>query len=261
MDKLTRHINWIDVKQRYQNSAPFNHVVIDNFFQQHIAERLATEFPSYNNPGLGFYDNAIENKKVSNKWDKFPKLTYQVFTYLAREEFLRNMRELVDDTNLYMDIGLNGGGWHMHGRGGKNNVHLDYNIHPKLGEQRKLNIIIYLSPNWQPEWEGGLELWSHDPINYAPKDLVKTVENKFNRAVLFDTTQNSWHGLPDPINCPEDVYRKSLAIYYVSPPRAGVEQHDRALFAPHGEQANNPDILELIKKRSSSKTSAGTYRT
>ena len=250
MDKLTRHINWIDVKQRYQNSAPFNHVVIDNFFQQHIAERLATEFPSYNNPGLGFYDNAIENKKVSNKWDKFPKLTYQVFTYLAREEFLRNMRELVDDTNLYMDIGLNGGGWHMHGRGGKNNVHLDYNIHPKLGEQRKLNIIIYLSPNWQPEWEGGLELWSHDPVNYAPKDLVKTVENKFNRAVIFDTTQNSWHGLPTELKCPEGTIRQSLAAYYVRPAPIGADPRGKALFAPTAEQKGNPEIEELIRQRS-----------
>ena len=121
---------------------------------------------------------------------------------------------------------------------------------------------------------GGIDLW-HDiiqhnsnialkkMISYCCRDviLLEKVYNKFNRAILFDTTQNSWHGLPDPINCPEDVYRKSLAIYYVSPPRAGVEQHDRALFAPYGEQANNPDILELIKKRSSSKTSAGTYRT
>ena len=158
MGNLTRYINWMQVKEQFKNSTPFNHVIIDNFFQPHIAEQLATEFPSYNNPGLGFYDNAIENKKVLNKWDKFPKLTYQAFTYLAREEFVKNMRELIGEQNLWMDVGLNGGGWHMHGRGGKNNVHLDYNIHPKLREQRKLNIIVYMTPNWQPEWEGGLEL-------------------------------------------------------------------------------------------------------
>jgi hypothetical protein len=127
--------------------------------------------------------------------------------------------------------------------------------------ERRCNIIIYMTPDWQQEWGGGLELWSHNEETGLPKECVKKVYNKFNRAVLFDTTQNSWHGLPDAIQCPENVYRKSLAIYYVSPPRAEAEPHDRALFAPHGDQINNPDILELIKKRSSSKTSAGTYRT
>jgi hypothetical protein len=87
------------------------------------------------------------------------------------------------------------------------------------------------------------------------------VYNKFNRAVLFDTTQNSWHGLPAEIVCPEGVYRKSLAIYYISEPRTGVDSHDRAYFAPTSEQANNQEILDLIKKRSSSKTSSETYRT
>ena len=249
MGNLTRYINWMQVKEQFKNSTPFNHVIIDNFFQPHIAEQLATEFPSYNNPGLGFYDNAIENKKVSNKWDKFPKLTYQVFTYLAREEFLRNMRELVDDTNLYMDIGLNGGGWHMHGRGGKNNVHLDYNIHPKLGEQRKLNIIIYMTPEWQSEWGGGLELWTHDPETNRPKNIVKTVENKFNRAVIFDTTQNSWHGLPHPIDCPEDKSRNSLAIYYLSTPQEGAETHTKAYFAPTKEQENDKNVIDFIQVR------------
>ena len=250
MGNLTRYINWMQVKEQFKNSTPFNHVIIDNFFQPHIAEQLATEFPSYNNPGLGFYDNAIENKKVLNKWDKFPKLTYQAFTYLAREEFVKNMRELIGEQNLWMDVGLNGGGWHMHGRGGKNNVHLDYNIHPKLREQRKLNIIVYMTPNWQPEWEGGLELWTHDPINYAPKDLVKTVENKFNRAVIFDTTQNSWHGLPKEIKCPEGVVRQSLAAYYVRPAPLGADPRGKALFAPTKEQEGNPEIEQLIRERS-----------
>ena len=254
MDKLTRHINWIEVKHQFQNAVPFNHVIIDDFFLPKVAEQLATEFPSYNNPGLGFYNNAIENKKVLNKWDKFPKLTYQVFTYLSRIEFVSNMRDLIGESSLWMDVGLNGGGWHMHGRSGKNNVHLDYNIHPKLGEQRKLNIIIYMTPNWQPEWEGGLEIWTHDPETYAPKDLVKTVENKFNRAVIFDTTQNSWHGLPKELKCPEGVVRQSLAAYYVRPAPAGADPRVKALFAPTAAQKGNPEIEQLIRERSSVET-------
>ena len=253
MVNMTRYINWMEVERQYKAALPFNHVIIDDFFLPQVAEQLANEFPDYNDPSLGYYNNAIENKKVFNKWDKFPKLTYQAFTMLGRFNFLFNVRGLVGNPNtceLWMDHGLNGGGWHMHTKGGKNNVHLDYNIHPKLGEQRKLNIIIYMTPNWQPEWEGGLELWSHDQINHKPKDLVKTVENKFNRAVIFDTTQNSWHGLPKELKCPDGVVRKSLAAYYVQPAPIGADPRGKALFAPTKEQEGNPEIEQLIRERS-----------
>jgi hypothetical protein len=257
MDKFIREINWREVEKEFKESKPFNHVTIDNFFLPEVAEQLSKEFPSYNNPGLGFYNNAIENKKVMNKWDKFPKLTYQVLTHLGRFNFLFKVKGLIGDPNtteLWMDYGLNGGGWHMHGRGGKNNVHLDYNIHPKLGEQRKLNIIIYLTPNWDPAWSGGLELWTHDPETNSPRDMVKVVDNVFNRAVIFDTTQNSWHGLPKELTCPEGVIRQSLAAYYVRPAPAGADPRGKALFAPTDEQKGNPEIEELIRQRSNVET-------
>ena len=149
----------------------------------------------------------------------------------------------------------------MTGRGGKLNMHKDYSIHPKLGKERRINIVIYMTPDWQEEWGGGLELWSHDEEKNLPKECVKKIYNKFNCAALFDTAQNSWHGLPKELECPEGTYRKSLNIYYVAEAREEAEKHDRALFAPTPEQADKPEILELIKKRSNSKTSEGTYRT
>lgn len=251
MDKLTREINWAQVKYDFRIAEPFNHVIIDDFFLPEVAEQLSKEFPKYDDPSLGFYNNAIENKKVFNRWDKFPPLTYKVFTYLAREDFLMNMRFILDDQQLWMDVGLNGGGWHMHTKGGKNNVHLDYNIHPKLGEQRKLNIIIYMTPEWNKKWGGGLELWTHDEETKRPGKLVKTVENKFNRAVIFDTTQNSWHGLPKELKCPDDVVRQSLAAYYVRPAPANADPRGKALFAPSEDQKNDPEIEKLIQERSS----------
>ena len=263
MDNMTRYINWIEVSQKFNSALPFNHVVIDDFFLPHVAEQLASEFPDYDDPTLGFYNNAIENKKVFNKWDKFPKMTYQAFTMLGRFNFLFNMRGLIGNPNtteLWLDHGLNGGGWHMHGKGGNLNVHLDYNIHPKLGEQRKLNIIIYMTPDWKTEWGGGLELWSHDETTGRPKNLVKTVENKFNRAVIFDTTQNSWHGLPKHLNCPDGILRKSLAAYYVQPAPAGSSSRGKALFAPTEEQKGNPEIEQLIRERSDVRT-AEKYHT
>jgi hypothetical protein len=75
------------------------------------------------------------------------------------------------------------------------------------------------------------------------------IENKFNRAVIFRTDQNSWHGLPSPIQCPEGVYRRSLAAYFVTEADEGAEQRYRALFAPTKEQEGDVYVAELIKLR------------
>ena len=81
---------------------------------------------------------------------------------------------------------------------------------------RKLNLIIYLEEDYDPAWGGGLELWSHDEKNSKPLEKIKVIEPKFNRAILFDTTQNSWHGFPDPIQVPDGKMRKSFAVYYMT---------------------------------------------
>jgi hypothetical protein len=225
---------------------PFDHLVVDNFFTDSVAYKLAEQFPV----SADFwhqYNNKIENKKVCNQWDKFPKETYQAFWDLCSTPIVECLSEKFN-TNLIPDIGLNGGGWHLHGSGGKLNIHKDYSSHPKLNFQRKLNIIIYLSEIWQKDWNGHLELWSdHDG---QPKECKKIIEIKFNRAVIFDTTQNSWHGLPETINCPKDTYRKSLAVYYLCEKTEKTDTRSRALFAPYKEQSRDEDILKLIKERS-----------
>ena len=109
---------------------------------------------------------------------------------------------------------------------------------------------MYLTEEWDTSWGGGLELWSHDSETKKPKEKIKIVDNVFNRAILFDTTQNSWHGFPEPITCPEGTYRKSIAFYYLTDPPEEVELRKRALYAPTKDQENNPEILELIKRRS-----------
>ena len=162
---------------------------------------------------------------------------------------MNTLREKTGIQKLYPDIGLHGGGWHIHSRGGKLNIHLDYSIHPKSGLQRKLNLIVYLTEGWKSEWGGGLELWSHNADKNLPLRKEKTIYNVFNRAILFDTTQNSWHGLPQPLSCPEGVYRKSLAVYYMTDPPDRVDPRQRALYAPTEEQSDDKEVLDFIQQR------------
>ena len=253
---IRQDIDWYELSGEFLVAEPFNHVVIDDFWLPEIAEELFNEFPEYDDSKIwnAYYNNAIENKKACNHWDRFPRRTYQAFNFLGSNYFLEHVRAIANRPDLIMDFGLHGGGWHAHMNGCNLNMHLDYNVHPKLGLQRKINIIIYMSKDWQPCYGGGLELWSHNEETNQPLAHVKTVDIKFNRAVLFDTTQNSWHGLPLPLSCPDDMVRQSMAAYYVCNPPVNTDDRPRARFAPRLDQIGNVQIEQLIKDRSSLST-------
>jgi Rps23 Pro-64 3,4-dihydroxylase Tpa1-like proline 4-hydroxylase len=237
---------------------PFPHMVIDNFFPSHIAKSLSDEFPDYDDEMWFSYSNRIEYKKSSSDWRKFPKTTYQVFSFFNSRWILQTLSNLTDSL-LIEDQGLHGGGWHIHSSGGKLNPHLDYSLHPMLGLQRKLNLIIYLSEDWQEEYGGHFGLWDQHPTELRANNLIKEIGIKFNRAVLFDTTKESWHGLSRKVKCPEGIYRKSLAVYYLTNANIETDPRSRALFSPTSEQLDDPNIRELIAKRSNFNQSKETY--
>ena len=127
---------------------PFWHCIVDDFFADAI--NLAREFPAKDDDCWFRYDNPLEVKQTCNDWHHFKPETYKGFQYLLSPHFTEILERLTK-ADLMPDIGLHGGGLHQHGRGGKLNVHLDYNLHPKLHLQRRLNLIVYLTPGWKPE--------------------------------------------------------------------------------------------------------------
>ncbi len=249
----------LSLKEDFRGSEPFPHLVMDEFLPAQLAKDLATDFPGLGDDKLFEYNNPLEVKKALNDWNSYPPNTYRFLQYLNSEEVVGTFSELLG-IQLYPDHGLHGGGWHMHGNGGKLNPHLDYSIHPKLGLQRKLNLIIYLAEGWKTEWGGSLGLWAHNRNDNTPAELVKEVEIKFNRALLFDTTCNSWHGISRPVDCPTGRSRNSIAVYYLAEPSADAPERSRALYAPTKEQKGDEEILDLIRKRVDLKASKTVYK-
>ena len=253
--------NIIKSSKYWQKKTPYPHFVIDNFFEPKIAKLIEKEFPNFDDSCWHEYGNALEIKKVLNNWNNFPPAIYRIFNFLNSSDFVNFLSKKLfnNKTILFSDSGLNGGGLHIHKTGGKLNTHLDYSIHPKLGLQRKLNIIIYLNSKWKKEWGGNLGLWGNESSK-KPGKLMKEIEPKFNRAILFDTTCNSWHGLPEPLMCPKNQYRKSLAVYYLCEPKKNTSLRGKALFAPSQKQIGNKEVLKLIKLRSKIKTASSVYK-
>ena len=256
---MINHHAIIEAFKEFKKNKPFPFCVVDNFFDKDIAHKLEKEFPAYDSETWHVYNNPLEIKKTCNNWNDFLPLTYKVFSYLNTPEFTDFISKISGISPLFSDPGLHGGGWHIHPSGGKLNTHLDYSIHPKYGLQRKANLIIYLNANWQEEWGGEIGLWEHDASTGKAGALAHKIPPLFNRAIFFDTTQNSWHGLPDPIQCPQDEFRKSLAVYYLVKPASDAASRERALFLPSEKDMDNPEVLDLIQKRSSVEKSKDVY--
>jgi len=237
---------------------PFKHCVIKDFLPKELAYEIENEFLDYSDSRWHEYNNPLEVKKTTNVWNNFNKQTYKILQYLNSTIFVNFLSSLFEE-ELFSDPGLHGGGLHIHGDGGNLNPHLDYSIHPKTGLQRKLNIIIYLSNKLNPEIHGGhLGLWSGNETE--PKKLVKEIAPEFNTAIIFDTTQNSWHGLSRPLELPKNIFRKSLAIYYLKEPSSKASSRHKALYFPRENQLNDKKIEDIIKKRASDNNFEEVYK-
>lgn len=246
--------------KNFKDANPFDHCLVDDFMSASLLEKLQSEFPAYDSEIWYEYNNKIEHKRAQNNWNLFPEYTYKFFQYLNSNEFLDLLSGLYGK-KLYPDNGLHGGGWHIHKEGGNLNPHLDYDIHPKLKMKRVINLIIYLTKDYQEEYEGKLGLWEHDEVNNSPGRLAKEILPVENRAIFFDTTQNSWHGLSKQMsNQGKNIFRRSLAIYYLAKVDDVDGKRERALFANREYQRDDAEINELIKLRSGVETSKNVYR-
>lgn len=228
---------------------PVDHLIIDNFLPKKIAKKLSLEFGDYNSSNWHEYKNSIEEKKTCNIWNLFQKNTYTYFSEILSHQVDQAISKKFK-INVQSDYGLHGGGQHIHGKLGNLNPHLDYVLHPKINLERRINIIYYLTDKYSSSDGGQLGFWGNKDKK-KPGNLIKEYEPKFNRLIIFNTSQNSWHGLSRLYNPVTKKYRKSLASYYISKPRKFYQKHFRAIYAPRENQVKDKKVLNLIRLRRS----------
>lgn len=215
---LEKRLN--EIKQDFQSKKPFRYTSFENFFNPQAAEAILREYPSIEE---GAWDGTTyinqKNKFQKTKFDKdslfdkvFRELNSTVFTnWLSR---VSGIQELKGDPELF------GGGLHQSVKGAFLNVHVDYNLHPTTRQHRRLNVLVYMNKDWREEYEGHVELWD---LTGEKQVLLDSIAPLFNRCVIFETNEISFHGHPRPLNTPRGVSRKSLATYYYSEERPGNE--------------------------------------
>ena len=152
-------------------------------------------------------------KYANDNINDFDKSIKDLFYLLSTNKLIKIFSEITGIKELEYDPYVHGAGLHVHPRYGRLNIHLDYEKHVLLkNKQRRFNIILFLSKDWKEEWNGDNQLWDKE----MKECKVKTYP-KFNSAIIFKTDESTWHGVPEKIMCPEGIYRKSIAYYYISP--------------------------------------------
>lgn len=232
-----------ELKKQYNTEDPFPHIVIDNFVKEEELDKVEAGFPKVGDEGWINYLHFNENKHGLNKMEAIPEAPRALIQELNTPKFVDFLSELTGINNLIADTSLEGGGLHQSGRGGFLNIHADFTVHPhKRKWQRRVNILIYLNKDWKEEYNGHLELWTRDMKRCAAKVLPI-----FNRCVIFNTDFDSYHGLPEPIQCPEDMSRKSVALYYFT--EEAKPKKVNTNYKPRPDESSTKKFLVYLDKQ------------
>ena len=220
--------NAAEIRRAFQEARPFRHVQIDNFLEPEICEQLLREFPSFDKQKAINELGHVGGKAVIENVRSISPFYSSFYDFINSKSFLNTMSSLTGVPDLIADETLFGGGTHENLDGQYLDAHIDFNIDERRMLHRRLNLLIYLNKEWEEAWGGAIEL--HLNPRDPETDEVKSFIPLFNRAVIFETNEYSWHGFP-VIRLPQEkkhLSRKSFSIYLYTKDRPAEE-----VVAPH----------------------------
>ena len=197
-------------RQQFQSAEPFQHAVIDNFLPDAVAQQIFDHYPKVDDK-IVHHDNENTSRKLQPDVANMHPYVRAFAAALSSREFLLFLETLTGVECLISDPYLFGGGAMISEKGDFLNIHQDFNWHYQLQLHRRVNALIYLTPDWKPEYGGDLELWDETKC-------IQKVAPLFNRLVVF-ATPGANHGQPEKMDVPEDIKRRVFsAFYYTSRP-------------------------------------------
>lgn len=213
----------------FQEARPFPHLVLDDAIDagtvdalhQMMSVRPDETWDKSN-------DTGIEVKWRSNWYSEYdiPEPARELVRFFNSGAFMRELSRVTGIPHLIADPYYTGGGFNLTKSGGYLDVHVDGNWHDAMAVHRRLNLLLYLNRNWQEQWGGALGLYDG-----TGDRLERQIAPIGNRLVVFETHDKSYHGHPEPIECPDNEYRSSIILYYYTSATRPSEQV--VVEAPH----------------------------
>ena len=209
--------------------------MLDGLFDDDVLEAVLREFPSREAMRWREFDSTTEKKLgYFHETSSISKTVRDFLEAMNSFEMLLWLEALTGIEGLIPDPYFGGGGLHQIEPGGFLKIHADFNVHPKLKLDRRLNMLVYLNKDWRDEYGGHLELWDRDMSACRQRSC-----RLFNRTVIFSTTDTSFHGHPHPLTAPEgDVAEIGIALLLHGRP-AGIGALRAARHAVHGGLATS----------------------
>ena len=247
MDMSTGVIRPLDrdhLRQVARTAKPFPHILIDDFLDTEFAHDVPNSWPPFEDAAkLGREYTTINERNKIGVTDSahFPRPLRELNDALASQSFLETLSFVFDIPDLLADSELVGGGLHQTGPRGRLDVHIDFNYIEERKLHRRLNILIYFNEGWQPEWGGQLELW-----NPEVTERIGMFDPIFNRCVIFETSEISYHGVTK-VTCPKDVARRSFAGYYYTeaPPAHWTGKSHSTIFRARPEESVKKQFMAV----------------
>ena len=226
-----------DLSETYQSATPFPHIVIDDFLPAAVLESCLRNFPREAGDSARTFDRDQERYKTQFNPDEMEDTTRGLFYSFNSKPFIQVLENITGIRGLIPDPYFLGAGFHEIGQGGHLSVHTDFNHHKPMNLERRINVLIYLNKNWSDDFGGQLEFWNHDMTERKASILPN-----FNRCVIFNTTDESFHGNPNPIDHPERVTRKSIALYYYTSTWSNARREQTTQFKVRKGSQDKPDV-------------------
>jgi hypothetical protein len=239
---------------QFATAQPFRHIVIDNFLDRAYVDDLLTQFPAFERGNYIGDDGRAGGKSTFDAMPRIGPAYASLDQVIQTPAFLAWLGELTGIDDLLFDPFYLGGGTHENRDGQPLSAHIDFNYHPSERWHRRVNLIVYLNHEWEENWGGLFDLYK-DP--YADPTPAVTVAPLFNRCVVFETTENSWHGF-DKITLPDDkkhLSRKSIALYFYTKEREAEQTAGRHTthyvnrqlpeHLTHGHTLSEADVASL----------------
>ena len=199
------------LRHSYASAKPFPHIVLDDLFAPTLLDRLLLEAPAAKSERwIAIEQEGLESTLRMRSAMELGAAGSEMVATLHSAAFLYMLSEITGIWQLLPDPYLQGAGHAMMKRGDYFKVHADRSVAYDTGLTRRLAAIVFLNKDWPTaEYGGNLELWNPEGTR-----CETTIEPQYNRTIVFEIAFPNYHGVPQPLTCPDDRPRRSFMSYY-----------------------------------------------